>query len=60
MKAIVFDAFGPPEVLRLEEVPTPAGWKSGSREIEVAGTNPILSDFVYEIVLSTGRGFSDI
>ncbi|HEX5696737.1 MAG TPA: NAD(P)-dependent alcohol dehydrogenase, partial [Acidimicrobiia bacterium] len=38
MKAVVYDRYGPPEVLRLEEVPMPA---PGARQVlvEVAATS---------------------
>jgi NADPH:quinone reductase-like Zn-dependent oxidoreductase len=44
MKAVVYDRYGPPEVLRLEEVPTPS---PGTRQVlvEVAATSVNRSDW---------------
>jgi NADPH:quinone reductase-like Zn-dependent oxidoreductase len=44
MKAVVYDRYGPPEVLRLEEVPTPS---PGARQVvvEVAATSVNRSDW---------------
>lgn len=44
MKAVVYDRYGPPDVLRLEEVPTPSPGR-GQALVEVVATGVNLSDW---------------
>ena len=44
MKAVVYDSYGGPEVLRVEDVPTPRP-KAGQVRVEVAATSLNLSDW---------------
>ena len=44
MRAAVYDRYGPPEVLRIEELPVPAPGR-GPVLVEVAATSVNLSDW---------------
>ena len=44
MRAVVYDEYGPPDVLRLEEVPTPTPGP-GQVLVEVVATSVNLSDW---------------
>ncbi len=44
MKAVVYDRYGPPEVLRVEHVPVPAS-KAGQVRVKVVSTSVNLSDW---------------
>ena len=44
MRAAVYDRYGPPEVLRIEELPVPAPGR-GQVLVEVAATSVNLSDW---------------